>query len=560
MTTSCQPASQKTTTEKSWNRLKVAKVLDRVAQSRLHWGALTDVAEEYGIPRTTVIHWKKRKDRIDHEPEVVDFFESAVGVAFLQQMMVAVTFVLTQIAGGGIRSVCLFLQLSRLDRFVGSSYGAQQNYVMQMERIIGDFGQEERERLTSKMPAKRITVCQDETFHPKPCLLAIEPISNFIIMEQYAEKRDAATWNQTMDVALNGLNVKVFQSTGDEAMGLINHAVLHLGAHQSPDLMHVQQELSRATQGPLAAQTRHYKKEHDKMCKKALKKADKAEKSHKNVDLIAANTAAGERNLTQHALENSEKVQEESRETIKDLGENYHPFDLKTGKPRSRDETKKILMGPITKLKEIAAKRGLSEKTDKRINKASRVVEKMIATILFFFCSIHEYVRELQLSPDIESLIHSQLIPSYYIEYAASKAKEPKIRKELAEKASELRKPFNERDGPWCELNDIEREQVACLAKECAGVFQRSSSCVEGRNGQLSLWHHGRHSLSKRKLQALTTIHNYFTLRCDGSTAAERFFSAKPRDMYEYLLERMPLPVRPARCRAQGYRRFSYAA
>jgi|TARA_B110001454_G_C12700536_1_gene426359 uncharacterized protein YqkB len=560
MTASCQPTSQKTTTEKSWNRLEVAKVLDRIAQSHLHWGTLTDIAEESGVPRTTVIHWKKRKESIDHESEVVDFFESAIGVAFLQQMMVAVTFVLTQIAGGGIRSVSLFLQLSRLDRFVGSSYGAQQNYVMQMERIIGDFGQEERERLASKMPAKRITVCQDETFHPKPCLLAIEPISNFIIMEQYAEKRDAATWNQTMDAALKGLNVKVFQSTGDEAMGLINHAVLHLGAHHSPDLMHVQQELSRATQGPLAAQTRHYEKEHDKMCKKVQKKATKAEKSRKKVDLIAASTATGERNLTQLALENSEKVQEESRETIKALGENYHPFDLKTGAPRSSNETKKILTEPIMKLRVISAKRGLSEKTDKRINKASRVVEKMIATILFFFCSIHEYVRELNLSPDLESLIHSQLIPSYYIEYAANKAKDPETRKNLAEKATELRRLFNKRDGPWCKLSDVERERVTCVAKECAGVFQRSSSCVEGRNGQLSLWHHGRHSLSKRKLQALTTIHNYFTLRCDGTTAAERFFAAKPRDMYDYLLKHMPLPVRPARSRAGGYRRFSHAA
>jgi hypothetical protein len=44
----------------------------------------------------------------------------------------------------------------------------------------------------------------------------------------------------------------------------------------------------------------------------------------------------------------------------------------------------------------------------------------------------------------------------------------------------------------------------------CVQTFQRSSSCVEGRNGQLALRHHSFHRLSPRKLQALTTIHNFF--------------------------------------------------
>lgn len=48
---------------------------------------------------------------------------------------------------------------------------------------------------------------------------------------------------------------------------------------------------------------------------------------------------------------------------------------------------------------------------------------------------------------------------------------------------------------------------------------------MEGRNGQLSLHHHGKHHLSERKLSALTAMHNYFIRRPDGTTAAERFFA-----------------------------------
>ena len=90
----------------------------------------------------------------------------------------------------------------------------------------------------------------------------------------------------------------------------------------------------------------------------------------------------------------------------------------------------------------------------------------------------------------------------------------------------------------------------ALVKRVCAeGVsrFVRSSSCVEGRNGQLSLHHHGCHALSPGKLKALTVLHNYFIERDDGSTAAERFFGQKPADLFAWLLERFPDPPRPAK-------------
>ena len=55
---------------------------------------------------------------------------------------------------------------------------------------------------------------------------------------------------------------------------------------------------------------------------------------------------------------------------------------------------------------------------------------------------------------------------------------------------------------------------------------------MEGRNGQLSLKHHALHQLTERKLQALTVLHNYAVQREDGSTAAERFYGAAPRDLF----------------------------
>jgi len=111
--------------------------------------------------------------------------------------------------------------------------------------------------------------------------------------------------------------------------------------------------------------------------------------------------------------------------------------------------------------------------------------------------------------------------------------------------------------GRSCELasgkeTDPEEKLVEEEARQCAGLFQRSSSCVEGRNGRLSLFHHGQKRSSEERLKALTAVHNYMGRREDGK-AAERFFGAKQRDAFAWLLQRLPDRPRPAaKPRKQG--------
>ena len=102
------------------------------------------------------------------------------------------------------------------------------------------------------------------------------------------------------------------------------------------------------------------------------------------------------------------------------------------------------------------------------------------------------------------------------------------------------------------ELYAEDRSSATWTEKQCAQLFQRSSSCVEGRNGHLSLFHHGHHRLMSRKLEALTVVHNFMKVRPDGTTAAERFFGHEPRDAFEWLVEHMPLPARPSKSRPKA--------
>ncbi|MCP4885936.1 MAG: hypothetical protein GY904_04905, partial [Planctomycetaceae bacterium] len=216
------------------------------------------IAEVLNVPRSTLQDWRKQKQQLlQHSGlplPVVEFFESSAGLSFLHQMLAAAHLVFGQVNNAGIRSICTFLELSGLHHFVAASYGSQQAAAEEIENQIVQFGQQENQRLAEQMQPRDISVAEDETFHPQCCLVGIEPVSNFILLEQYADRRDADTWDRCMDERLTGLPVTVLQVTSDEAKALIRHAEFCLGAHHSPDLFHVQHETVKATGFALSGQ------------------------------------------------------------------------------------------------------------------------------------------------------------------------------------------------------------------------------------------------------------------------------------------------------------------
>jgi hypothetical protein len=106
--------------------------------------------------------------------------------------------------------------------------------------------------------------------------------------------------------------------------------------------------------------------------------------------------------------------------------------------------------------------------------------------------------------------------------------------------------PVRRPDCPLTALAPEKRAHVEQVAQDCAHLFQRSSSCVEGRNGQLAFWHQHLRRIRPRRLKAPTAVQNYFAPSSDGTTRAERFFGAKPHDLFKYLLRKVPAPPQPA--------------
>lgn len=538
------------------DRRAEVELLEALRRSR-HTGdsSLLQFCANHDVPESTMRYWVSRKESTNGPRGWVELVESPEGLAVLNQIVTAATFVISQELGGGYRAVSKFLELSGLSQVAAAGHGTQYEAVKAMEEAIVEFGKEERARLGDQMAPKSITVAEDETFHgSRPCLVAIEPVSNFIVLEEYADDRRAKTWDEAMSSALEGLPVDVFQSTGDEAKALLKHARESLDAHHSPDLFHPQQDISRATSLPLQRQL-----------KAALDAADEAQQCYDAVVEEAIvyeeeRTGPGRpRDYTSRIQEAKDEVErsrvlvEEAearrcrvREAARAISTAYHPFDLETGEQRDAARAEAELEAQFATIEEAADEAELSFKCRKLLKKAHRIVPQMVATIALIHTLIRAKVEALGLPEDAEQIVLEQLVPALYLGEAAKKASTAEQRSNLRSRVTLLGARRDRADDPLTRLDDGEFSTVHEVALECAQLFQRSSSCVEGRNGVLALRRHSLHQLTPRKLAALTVVHNYGTTRADGTTAAGRFFGRRPRDLFAYLLERLPPPARPA--------------
>jgi len=551
MTSTYAESTQNANTRTKWSRDDVAtKIIDFKSCKEIL--SQREFAKQAGVSRTTLQNWLTRMDKIDADPVLISFFESPVGVNFLHTLIQGLHFEFTKVGCASIHNVCNFLHLTRLSNFVAASYGTHQKISDRMDTMIGQFGDTEQARLALQMPERRITLCEDETFHPQVCLVSIEPNSNYIILEKYADDRSGTTWNKALSGALAHLPVKVIQGTSDEGKGLIHHVTKGLNAHHSPDLFHVIYEISRGTGAPLAARIRKAEKDHENS-EKAVNDALKRKKEYENLEkrpvgrpLDFDKRIACCREKEQDARASLDQARE-NLETVttarKQISKAYHPYDILTGTKQDSVDAGIQLKKNFDQIREATDL--LPERCKDQIEKAWRVTQKMISTLAFYFCMIESFVDDMDLPDDKRDLMYSRLIPGFYLQKISQKEKDQEQKKKIRQKSQELLSVLQDRNGPFSESNHSEIDHMTRIAKECAGLFQRSSSCVEGRNGQLSLHHHGMHKLSDRKLKGLTVIHNFHLKRPDGTTAAERFFESKPINMFEWLVEKMPLPARP---------------
>ena len=201
---------------------------------------------------------------------------------------------------------------------------------------------------------------------------------------------------------------------------------------------------------------------------------------------------------------------------------------------------------PLRRLQEVVKEAGLGERARQAVLKAQEWVVVLVGCMSWYWTLVRQKLEKLDLSDEETQAVMESLMAGDYWEMASNKEKDPQQRQRLKEMAVRLKEKAWAKGSALVGLDAEQKKAVQAAASVCVHLFQRSSSCVEGRNGRLSLFHHGQTRLSEKRLQTLTVIHNYVVKRQDGTTAAERFFTHKQRDAFTWLLQRMPQLPQPA--------------
>jgi len=500
-----------------------------------------DAAKLLEIPNSTMQAWREQENARETPVELTEFFSTAAGIDFLQRNIMAVM-KLMKCGPGGIRGMQEYLHNSGLDHFVASSEGVLQNFWVRCENYIIEFSKREETRLSAGMRHRKITAGLDEMFRGKrPCLVAIEVVSNYILLEKFTEDRTADTWKKELESRVNALNIKIGQVVSD-LCGAIRSVTKALGAEHISELFHAQYEISKATAAPLAAQERYSKQalnEMEEKFKKASERPRRLDKKERQKQLREIEETRNTRDRLKIEFEEKAKRREEVKMAISEMGKIHHPINLKTGALQTAVGIEDRFNEQFKIIYDRAEEANLSEPSINRVEKAQKAFAAIVCYVKYFFTVYAAFVESLGLGIEQEGFFNEVIFPLSYLKM---------IWKRLPKRGKEENKQLLQsleikiRDAPWPE--ELKQEWMK-KGREMAEIFQRSSSCVEGRNGVLSLNYHRFHRLNERTIKVFTIIHNFDVRRSDGTTAAERFFEAKHDNLFECLVANVRIPNRP---------------
>ena len=111
------------------------------------------------------------------------------------------------------------------------------------------------------------------------------------------------------------------------------------------------------------------------------------------------------------------------RAAIRELGDAYHPVHLITGACQSVEQVRARFDAALATIDEVAERAKLPERCRDRINKARRVVPKLVAGVAFFHAQLDRALADLNLSPAVETTVRTQLLAGLYLQRAASWAR-----------------------------------------------------------------------------------------------------------------------------------------
>jgi hypothetical protein len=441
--------------------------------------------------------------------------------------------------------------------------------------------QDEKRRMLRNAKFLYATIVMDETWLDGMYLVAIDAASGFILLEKMSEQRTADAWEKELRAENPDLDIVFIQATSDEAAALIHYAKKRIGGNHSPDLFHILHEISKGLSLPLHNELRQATnevegliaehQEIESILLEHLENIEEVSENHveaetggareelrdKPPEILRCNAEKTGPSLAQEinlacrhleevladldeaskALSTIAQASQSFSDSLNAISELYHPVSLTTGRPRTPAAVMREIYAVFGKLEECATI-FRSEKISKHIKKAKKVGKSMQETLEFANRLVREEVSKRGFSPSQQRQILMRLIPAAYLDRVAMQAKTAEKRRRIQEIAKRCREQALASYALAC-LSQRELDDILKFSKALSDIFQRSSSCAEGRNGMLAQKFHSSRGFSAHQIEKFTYWANFVARRADQSTAAERFFRIPQRDICRLTHERL---------------------
>lgn len=503
------------------------------------------LAKKAGTSKSSAFRQVKGIQKRDIHPESI-LWEYEEGYEWLRRHFFATLLIFGIEQGIGADILSRYFKMLRLDTHIGVSPTAIRTRLSQLQGSIIRF-QEEVEQ-NYKYTFKEVIGAGDETFFGNALILVFMDLSSgYLILEDLADDRSFDTWFDILKPRLEQLGVHVPIMVSDRAKALIKLALVGLECEHNADIFHGMHEISKWMGSTLGRRKTTAKRQLNN-CELSLEKAEKRGAS-KTVVTSKMQQVEQARALDQAATQDLDNY----RGTVRKISKTVHPFNLDDNKPQDSANVAKKLQEQAENIEALACTCGINDSTGV-MKKFKNQIKELVPTIDFWWLYVlTNLIGQGNRSKELVNWAMLTLLPTVYWYKQMKKTKNPTLRKRYKKAWKEALVAFHAHvlTGTFSEDEILFWQN---WAQEMVGKFHRASSAVEGRNGFLSQIYHNKRGLSSKRLKALTVMHNYFIIRSDGSTAAQRFFGEKPPDLFEWLLHRMgelPLP-RKARKRVES--------
>ena len=504
-------------------------IAERVTQTSHQ--TLTQIAQALGISLSSVWRHQTARQALANTP-VAEFWSSAPGMDYLIRVVVAVFYCFGIKHGVGAESLSEFFRLIGLDSHVATSPSALRAFKTRLVESIEQYGIQQQESL--KPPAdKTVIVGGDETFFEVPILVLMELASGYLLVETAKPTRSFESWSEAVDGVELPEGWRIRAMVSDGAKALVKLAVERLQCVHLPDVFHLLRNLGQPWVRALG-------REHKRLEREANTLAERQDKRRS-----AQQQAGYEAQLQQHQVQAAALTQAQTdyQQAMNTITTALHPFNLHTGEGQHWDELERQLHDPLQQLETLAQRLDLCQ-GPQTIEAFRAHVPSLAQGINLWWHGVLEDLAIKTHDPSMHSWVLSALLPAVYWQQQTQKTRTPALKALYRQADQQAMHTLNTHPVSAALTPEAYHDWWEWGQQHCR-LFQRTSSAIEGRNGQLSRLHHATRGFSPELLHALTIIHNFDTRRADGSTPAERLFEQSFPDLFEWLVgqvQGLPLP------------------